>query len=157
MGKYGIARLDLVKGHARHYDFDQPIENGTLGEEDYVTGKLVPTKDVTKRQKFVASVANTYDSRDESEFRNEVGGMEVRGYTLVEDDTITTTKIDFSGDRSNIGAVVKGDFAYAKVGGNFVVSSTFPTVDPIPAQVFRVEEKTTLNGQDALALKIEKA
>lgn len=155
MGQYGICRLDLMKGHALHHDFDTAIENGVLAEVDYATDKIAVTTDSTKKQRLVASVANLYDSPDESDFRNEVGGMEARAFTFETDDIFTTTQIDFTGNRANIGAVVVGDFAYAKIGGKFTVASSFPTTAPIPAQKFRVIEKTQLNGKDAVVLKVE--
>jgi hypothetical protein len=156
MGAYGICRLDLVKGHALGYGFDTAIENGVLAEVNYATNKIAATTDATKKQRLVASVANLYDSLDESDFRNEVGGMEARVYTLEVDDIFTTTQIDFSGDRANFAAVVVGDYAYAKVGGKFTVASTFPGTTP-PAQKFRVIEKTALNGKDAIVLQVEVA
>ncbi|MGG3987515.1 hypothetical protein [Bacillus smithii] len=154
MGQYGICRLDLMKGHAYHYDFDQPIENGVLAEIDYTTGKIAVTSDPTKRQVLVASVANLYDSLDESDFRNEVGGMQARTYDFEVGDIFTTTQIAYEGDRANFGAIVKGDYAYATVGGKFTVASTFPTTN-VPAQKFRVIEKTQLNGKEAIALQVE--
>lgn len=157
MGQYGICRLDLVKGHALSYGFDAAIENGVLAEVDYATQKVAVTSDVTKKQVLVASVANLYDSLDESDFRNEVGAMKARGFTPEKEDIFTTTQIDYTGDRANFAAVVVGDFAYAKVGGKFTVASTFPTVAPIPVQKFRVIEKTTLNGMDAVVLQVEVA
>lgn len=156
MGQYGIARLDLMKGHAYHYDVEAAIENGVLAEINYATGKIAATADPKKQQVLVASVANTYDSVDESDFRNEVDGIQARTFTFEKDDIFTTTQIAFTGDRANHGAVVKGDYAYAAVGGKFVVASTFPTTTP-PAQKFRVIEKTTLNGKSALALQVEQA
>lgn len=156
MGNFGILRADLMKGHAYHYDFDVAIENGVLAEVDYATGKIVATTDATKKQVLVASVTNLYDSMDESDFRNEVGAMQARTYTFEDGDIFSTTQIDFTGDRANFGAVVKGDYAYAKVGGKFTVASTFPGTTP-PAQKFRVIEKTQLNGKDAIVLQVEVA
>lgn len=156
MGNFGIARLDLMKGHAYHYDFDAAIENGVLAEINYATGKVAVTADPTKKQVLVASVANLYDSLDESDFRNEVGAMQARTFEPEKGDIFTTTQIDFTGDRANFGAIVKGDFAYAKVGGKFTVASTFPGTTP-PAQKFRVIEKTQLNGKDAIVLQVEVA
>lgn len=154
MGNYGIVRLDLVKGHVNHHDIDAAIENGVLAEINYATGKIVATTDVKKRQVLVASVANLYDSVDESDFRNEVGVMKVRDFTLVEEDVFTTTQFSTAGGRSTFDAVVKGDYAFATVGGEFSVSATAPTGT---AQVFRVVEKTVLNGKPALALQVEVA
>lgn len=156
MGQKGIVRLDLVKGHAYHYDIEAEIENGVLAEVDYATGKIATTTDPTKKQVLVASVTNLYDSLDESDFTNEVGAIKPRTYTFEVGDIFTTTQVDFSGDRANIGAVAKGDFAYAKVGGKFTVASTFPGTTP-PAQKFRVVETTTLNGKDAVVLQVEVA
>lgn len=154
MGNFGIARLDLMKGHAYHYDFDAAIENGLLAEVNYATGKIAATTDRTKKQVLVASVANLYDSLDESDFRNEVGGMQTRTFEFAKGDIFTTTQIDYTGDRANFGAVVKGDFAYAVAGGKFTVASTFPATT-VPAQKFRVIEKTKLNGKDAIVLQVE--
>lgn len=154
MGQYGIARLDLMKGHAYHYDFDTAIENGLLAEVDYATGKITPTTDPTKKQVLVASVANLYDSLDESDSRNEVGAMQARTFEFERGDIFTITQIDFSGDRANFAAVAKGDFAYAAVGGKFTVATTFPT-ETAPAQKFRVIEKTYLNGKSAIAVQVE--
>jgi len=156
MGQYGIVRLDLMKGHAYHYDFNAAIENGVLAEINYATKKIAATADPTKKQVLVASVANLYDSLDESDFRNEVGAMQARTYELERGDIFTTTQIDFTGDRANFGAVAVGDFAYAKAGGKFTVASTFPGTTP-PAQKFRVIEKTQLNGKDAIVLQVEVA
>lgn len=156
MGNFGIARLDLMKGHAYHYDIDVPVENGLLVEVDYGTGKIVPTTDPTKKQVLVASVTNLYDSLDESDFRNEVGAVKPRTYEFEKGDIFTTTQLAFGADRANVGAVVKGDYAYATVGGKFTVASTFPSTTP-PAQKFRVVEVTTLNGKEALALQVEVA
>lgn len=154
---FGIVRLDLMKGHAYHYDFDTAIENGVLAEINYSTGKIAATADPKKRQVLVASVANTYDSMDESDFRNEVGTMQARTFDFEEGDIFTTTQADFSGDRADFAAVQKGDFAYAAVGGKFTVASAFPSTAPIPAQKFRVIEKTVLNGKEAIALQVEVA
>lgn len=154
MGNYGIARLDLMKGHAYHYDFDAPIENGVLAEVNFATGKIAVTSDATKKQVLVASVANLYDSVDESDFRNEVDGMQARTFEFERGDFFTTTQIDTSGDRANFGAIVKGDYAYASVGGKFTVASTFPSASA-PAQKFRVKEKTSLNGKQAIVLQVE--
>jgi hypothetical protein len=156
MGQFGIARLDLMKGHAYHYDFDTAIENGVLAEINYATGKIVATTDPKKVQVLVASVANLYDSLDESDFRNEVGAMQARTFEFEKGDIFTTTQIDFTGDRANFGAIVKGDFAYGKVGGKFTVASTFPGTTP-PVQKFRVIEKTQLNGKEAVVLQVEVA
>lgn len=156
MGNFGIARLDLMKGHAYHYDFDAAIENGVLAEINYATGKIAATTDATKKQVLVASVCNLYDSVDESDFRNEVGGMQARTFEFEKGDIFTTTQLAYGGDRANFNAVVKGDFAYATVGGKFTVASTFPSASA-PAQKFRVIEKTTLNGKSALALQVEQA
>lgn len=155
MGNYGIVRLDLMKGHALSHAFDAPIENGLLVEVDYATDKIKVTSDVEKSQRLVASVANLYDSVDESDFRNEPNGMKARDFTFVVDDIFTTTQIDYSGDRANFNAIVDGDYAYAKIGGKFTVASTFPSTSPIPAQKFRVKEKTQLNGKDAIVLQVE--
>jgi hypothetical protein len=156
MGNFGICRLDLMKGHVLGHAFDTAIENGVLAEVDYATDKIVATTNPTKKQVLVASVTNLYDSLDESDFRNEVGGMKARTFTLVVDDFFTTTQIDYSGDRANFAAVAVGDYAYGKVGGKFTVASTFPSTTP-PAQKFRVFEKTQLNGKDAIVLKVEVA
>lgn len=151
---YGIVRLDLMKGHAYHYDIDAPIENGLFAEVDYTTGKIVPTTDPTKKQVLVASVANLYDSVDESDFINEVGTIKPRTYTFEEGDIYTTTQIGVSGDRKTFASIVKGDYAYAEVGGKTAVSSTFPS-SSAPVQKFRVIEKTSLNGKEAIALQVE--
>lgn len=156
MGAFGIVRTDLLKGHAYHYNFDTAIENGVLAEIDYATGKIVATTDNKKQQVLVASVTNLYDSLDESDFRNEVGAMQARTYTFEANDIFTTTQIDYTGDRANFGAVAVGDFAYGAVGGKFTVASTFPGTTP-PVQKFRVIEKTTLNGKDAIVLQVEVA
>ncbi|MGG3892023.1 hypothetical protein [Metabacillus fastidiosus] len=157
MGNFGICRVDLMKGLPYHYDIDTPIENGVLAEVDYATGKIKATTDVTKKQVLVASVANLYNSLDESDFRNEVGAIKPRTYEFEKGNFFTTTQIAFGADRANIGAVVKGDYAYATVGGKLTVASTFPSTGSIPVQKFRVEEKTQLNGKDALVLKVELA
>jgi hypothetical protein len=157
MGQYGMVRLDLVKGHALSYDYDVALENGVLAEVNYSTGKIGATTDVTKKQRLVASVTTTYDSLDESDFRNEVGAYKARAFAMEVDDTFTTTQLDFSGDRANIAAVAIGDYAFAKVGGKFTVASAFPSTGNIPVQKFRVIEKTTLNGIAAIALKVEVA
>lgn len=149
---YGIVRLDLVSGHANHYDTDVAIENGVLAEIDYATGKIVPTTDPTKDQVLVASVANLYDSTDESEFRNEPNGIKVRTYEFEKGDYFTTTQLDYTGDRATFGAIVKGDYASGVVGGKF----KFTTTKPATAQVFRVEARTSLNGYEAIVLKVEK-
>lgn len=149
---YGIVRLDLMAGHANHYDIDTPIENGLLAEIDYTTGKIVPTTDVTKDQVLVASDANLYDSTDESDFRNEPNGMKVRTYEFVKSDYFTTTQIDYSGDRATFATIAKGDYASGVVGGKF----KFTTAPPASAQVFRVEERTSLNGYEAIVLQVEK-
>lgn len=156
MGAYGIARLDLVKGHALSYGFDTAIENGVLAEVNYATDKIVVSTDVTKKQKFVASVANLYNSLDESDFRNELNTVKARAYTLEVDDIVTTTQMNFTAGRANFAAIVVGDYAYATVGGKFETAATFPTVT-VPAQKFRVIEKTTLNGVNAIAIKVETA
>jgi hypothetical protein len=156
MGAFGIVRLDLVKGHALSHGYDVAIENGVLAEVSYTTDKIVVTTDRTKKQRLVASVANLYDSLDESDFRNEVGAMKARTFTLEVDDFFTTTQIDYTGDRANFAAVAVGDFAYAATGGKFTVATTFPGTT-VPAQKFRVYEKTTLNGKDAIALIVEVA
>lgn len=151
---YGIVRLDLMKGHAYHYDIDAPIENGLFAEVDYATGKIVPTTDPTKKQVLVASVANLYDSVDESDFINDVGTIKPRTFTFEEGDIYTTTQIGTSGERKTFASIVKGDYAYAEVGGKVAVSSSFPDTSA-PAQKFRVIEKTSLNGKEAIALQIE--
>jgi len=151
--KYGIVRLDLMAGHAYHYDADTEIENGTLVEIDYATGKIIPTTDPTKDQVLVASVTNLYDSVDESEFINEAKGMKVRTYEFEKGDIFTTTQIDLTGDRTTFAAIAKGDYASGVVGGKF----KFTTASPTSAQVFRVVERTVLNGQEAVALQVEKA
>ena len=156
MGNFGIVRLDLMKGHAYHYDIDTAIENGVLAEVDYATGKIAVTSDPTKTQVLVASVTNLYDSLDESDFRNEAGGIQPRTFEFEKGDFFTTTQLSFTGDRANISAVVKGDYAYAAVGGKFVLASAFPGATP-PAQKFRVVEVTKLNGKDAVALQVEVA
>lgn len=156
MGAYGIVRLDLVKGHALSHGFDAVIENGVLAEVNYATDKIVATTDRMKKQVLVASVANLYNSLDESDFRNELSAMKARTYTPEVDDMFSTTQIDYTGDRANFGAVVVGDFAYAAVGGKFTVASTFPATT-VPAQKFRVIEKTTLNGVNAIVLRVETA
>lgn len=145
---YGIARLDLVKGHAYHYDIDEEIENGLLVEIDYATGKVVPTTDVTKNQHFLASVTNLYDSIDESDFINKPDGMKVRVYTLEVGDIITTTQ--FTGKET--ASISRGDYAYATVGGKFTIADS---TDEDVAQVLRVVESTTLNGYPAVALQVE--
>lgn len=155
MGSYGISRIDLVKGHALSYGFDAPIENGVLVEVDYATDKVVVTTDVTKKQKYVSSVANLYDSLDESDFRNELNTVKARVFTLEVDDIVTTTQISYVAGRANFGAIVVGDYAYATVGGKFTVNNTFPSSGSIPVQKFRVVEKTTLNGVSAIAIKVE--
>ena len=149
---YGIVRLDLVKGHAYHYDIDAPIENGVLAEIDYATGKIAPTTDAKKKQVLVASVANLYDSVDESDFRNEVGTMKVRTYELEIGDFYTTTQLDFTGDRKTFDAVAKGDFAYPVVGGKLAFGTTAQVDVP---QVLRVLERTTLNGYQAIVVQVE--
>ncbi len=156
MGLHGIARLDLMKGHAYHFGVDAAIEIGVLAEVNYATSKIAATADRTKKQVLVASVANLYDSLDESDFRNEVGAMRARTFTFEANDIFTTTQVDYTGDRANFGAVVVGDFAYAVAGGKFTVASTFPGTT-VPAQKFRVIEKTSLNGKDAIVLQVEVA
>lgn len=146
--QFGIARLDLVKGHAYHYDIDEEIENGLLVEIDYETGKVAPTTDTANKQHFLASVTNLYDSVDESNFINKPDGMKVRVYTFKTGDIITTTQ--FSG--KEIGEVKKGDYGVAAVGGKFNISDD---ADEDAAQVFRVVEATVLNGYPAVALQVE--
>lgn len=150
---FGIVRLDLVSGHAYHYDTDVAIENGVLAEIDYATGKIATTTDPTKDQVLVASVAKLYDSTDESDFRNEPNGLKVRTYELEKGDIFTTTQLDFTGDRTTFATIAKGDYATAVVGGKFAFKTTLPT----SAQVFRVVERTVLNGYEAIALQVEKA
>ena len=149
---YGIVRLDLMKGHAYHYDIDAPIENGLLAEIDYATGKIVPTTDNKKKQVLVASVANLYDSVDESDFRNEVGAMKVRTFELEVGDFYATTQLDYSGTRKTFDAIVKGDYAYAVVGGKLAFGTTAPTD---VAQKLRVLERTLLNGKQAVVVQVE--
>lgn len=159
MGNYGIVRLDLMGGHVYGADIDVAIENGLLGEVNEATGKLVATTDITKKQVLVASqVATNYDSNDESDFRNEPNTYKVRYYELIKGDFFATTQLDFSGNRANIGAVAIGDYAYAKVGGKFTVASALPVAPAdVPTQVFRVHGIVTLNGKNALVLKVEVA
>ena len=148
---YGIVRLDLMKGHAYHYDIDAPIENGVLAEINYSTGKIAPTTDSKKKQVLVASVANLYDSVDESDFRNEVGAMKVRTYELEIGDIFTTTQLDLTGARKTVDAIAKGDFAYPTVGGKLAFSATAQVDVP---QVLRVVERTVLNGYDAIVVQV---
>lgn len=150
---YGIVRLDLMGGHVYHYDTDVAIENGLLAEIDYVTGKIVATTDATKDQVLVASVPKLYDSVDESNFRNEPNTFKVRTYEFDKGDIFTTTQLDFTGTRTTFASITKGDYAYGVVGGKFA----FGTSEPSTKQVFRVVERTTLNGQEAVALQVEKA
>lgn len=149
---YGIVRLDLMKGHAYHYDIDAPIENGVLAEINYATGKIAATTDAKKKQVLVASVANLYDSTDESDFRNEVGAMKVRVFEFEIGDFYTTTQLDLSGDRKTFDAIVKGDYAYPTVGGKLAFSAT-PQAD-VPL-LLRVDERTVLNGYNAIAVQVE--
>lgn len=152
MGKYGISRLDLVKGHKYSYDIEAPIENGLLVEIDHTKGTVKPTTDVTKTQHYISSVTNLYDSVDESDFINTPDGMKSRVITFDVGDIVTTTQLDFSGDRKSVDAIKKGDTAYAVVGGKFAFGSALPAT-PKPAQSFVVEEVTTLNGKPAVAVK----
>lgn len=145
---YGISRLDLMKGHAYHYDIDEKIENGLLVEIDYATGKVVPTTDPAKTQHYLSSVTNLYDSIDESNFINTPDGMKVRVYTLEVGDIFTTTQ--FAG--KEIDQVIKGDYGYATVGGKITVAGT---LEEGVAQTFRVVEATTLNGYPAVAFQVE--
>ncbi|KOS61441.1 hypothetical protein FJQ98_16670 [Lysinibacillus agricola] len=151
--KYGIVRLDLMAGHVYHYDADVAIENGVLAEIDYTTGKIAPTTDATKDQVLVASVTNLYDSEDESDFINEAKGMKVRTYEFEKGDIFTTTQVDLSGTRTTFASIAKGDYAYGVIGGKFAFDTTAPTTK----QVFRVIERTVLNGQEAVALQVEQA
>lgn len=147
---YGISRLDLVKGHVYHYNIDEEIENGLLVEIDYAAGKVVPTTDPAKTQHYLSSVTNLYDSLDESNFINKPNGMKVRVFTFEVGDIITTTQ--FTGKEH--GDIKKGDYGYATVGGKFTVADSAPED---VAQVFRVEETTSLNGYPAVAFIVEKA
>lgn len=150
MSKFGISRLDLVSGHALHFDIDEEVENGLFGEVDYATGKIAVTTDPSKYQHYISSVTNLYDSLDEGDFINKPKGMKVRALTLPIGDIVTTTK--FTGkDHSEI---KKGDYASADVGGKTKVSADAPEG---VAQVFRVVEATYLNGQPAVAIQVEAA
>lgn len=155
MGKgYGIVRLDLLDGHVYHYDIEQDTENGLLVEIDYVKGTVAPTTDPSKDQVLLASTVKMYDdSVDESDFINKVGSFKVRTYELVKGDFFTTTQLDFSGERTSIDTIVKGDYAYPVVGGKLA----FGTAVPSSKQYFRVEEVTALNGYPAVAVHVEKA
>lgn len=145
---FGISRLDLVKGHAYHYDIDEEIENGLLVEIDYTTGKVAPTTDPSKTQHYLSSVTNLYDSADESNFINRPSGMKVRVITLEVGDIITTTQ--FTG--KEIGNIVEGDYGYATEGGKFTVADE---ASEDATQVFRVKEATVLNGYPAVAFQVE--
>jgi len=154
MGKFGISRLDLVKGHKYSYSIKQEIENGLLVEIDHSDETVKPTSDVTKKQHYISSVANLYDSVDESDFINTPDGMKSRVITFDEGDIVTTTQLDLTGGRKSIDAIKKGDFAYASVGGKFAFADTFPTSPAsVPAQKFKVVEVTSLNGKPAVAVK----
>lgn len=154
MTKFGISRLDLVKGHKYSYGVKAPIENGLLVEIDHSDETVSPTTDVTKTQHYISSVTNLYDSVDEGDFINTPDGMKSRVITLDAGDIVTTTQIALTGDRTTVDAIKKGDFAYASVGGKFAFGATLP-VSPaaVPAQAFKVVEVTALNGQPAVAVK----
>lgn len=150
MSKFGIARLDLMAGHAHHYTVTEEMENGILVEVDYKTGEIAPTKDIKVDQLLLASVANTYDSADESDFINTPDGMKARAYHFTKGDIFSTTQ--FTGKA--LDAIKKGDFAHATVGGKFTIANT---EEATAAQGFRVVETTSLNGQEAVVLKVTKA
>lgn len=150
MGKNGIARLDLVKGHAYHYNIEEELENGLMVEIDYGNGTVKPTTDATKQQHFLASVANQYDSADESDFINKPDGMKVRVFTFEVGDIVTTTQ--FTGD------AVKGKYAVATEGGKLEIVDSEPDVEEgeSQGQAFRVVEGTSLNGKEAVAIQVER-
>lgn len=148
--KFGISRLDLMKGHAYHYDIDEELENGLLVEIDHETEKVKPTTDPAKKQHYVSSVANLYDSFDEGDFINTPDGMKVRVFTFEVGDIFTTTQ--FTGKDAD--KISKGDYGYATKDGKFTVADK---ASEEASQTFRVVEATQLNGQPAVAFKVEKA
>lgn len=143
----GIVRLDLMKGHAYHYNIEEELENGLLVEIDYTEGTVAPTADVTKTQHLLASVTNLYDSADESNFINTPNGMKVRVYTLEVGDIFTTTQFD----GKDIGEIEQGDYGNATEGGKITVAGD----DGEGAQTLRVVETTNLNGYPAVAFQVE--
>lgn len=153
---FGISRLDLMKGHNYHYSIDEEMENGLLVEINYAEGKVAPTTDPSKKQHYLSSVTNLYDSMDEGDFINKPDAMEVRVYTFEVGDIFTTTQIE--GDHDGI---EKGDYGVAAVGGKFAVSGSAPANEDdegdTVAQVFRVVETDYLNGQPAVVFQVEKA
>lgn len=149
---YGIVRLDLMKGHALPYSFDTDIENGVCAEINHATGHITVTSNNALKQVLVASVANLYNSYDESDFINDASSnLKARVFIFEEGDIFTTTQIDYNGDRANYAAVTVGDYAYAHAAdGKFTINSTDAGTN---MQAFIVIEKTTLNGYSAVALQ----
>jgi hypothetical protein len=156
LGNYNIVRLDLMKGHALSYEYDTAIENGVCAEVDYATNHVAVTTANTNPQVLVASVCTQYNSEDESDFRNELGtNNRARCFSFEKDDIFTTTAIDYSGNRAAFANVVVGDYATAHAtDGKFTVNSAATAA---AVQEFRVIEKTTLNGKNAVVLQCIRA
>jgi len=156
MGSYGICRLDLMKGHARGYDFDTDIENGLLAEITHSTDHIAVTTAIASPQVLVASVCNLYDSVDESDFINDASsGMKARTFELEIGDVFTTTQFSTAtGDHTTIATIVAGDYAVPVVGGKFGCYTT--TSGTSAALECRVISTTTLNTKNAIQLRVVK-
>ncbi len=100
------------------------------------------------RQKTKPPIKRNFDT----DFRNELGtNNRARVFFFEEGDIFTTTQIDYSGDRAAFANVVVGDYATAHAAdGKFTVNSATTAA---AVQEFRVIEKTTLNGYNAVVLQ----
>jgi len=154
--KYGIVRVDRVHGVADgRLKAKDELQNGLFVVQDEVTGELKLPTAITEKTVLVASVCNQYDSMNEGDFTNVVGGINPRTLDLIGSDIVTITKFATSGTSA------KTSYATIAVGDVGTVSAAtgelmFTTVANIPATAvaqYEVIGKTKLNGDEALQIK----
>ncbi|NBI28605.1 hypothetical protein [Chengkuizengella marina] len=156
--KYGICRLDRISGTPDgRLKAKVDFENGTFAVQDEVNGELLAPTAVTDDVVLVASVAYQYDSMNEGDFVNKAGSnLHPRTFTLPVGDLFTVTKIAYTGV-----ANARGDFDSIEIGdlgttptGTLVL--TAPADVPANATtVVEVIDKTTLNGDNAVQVKVK--
>jgi hypothetical protein len=164
---YAIARVDRISGTPDgRLKAAVDIQNGMVVTKDEVNGVLNLANDSTKKVELVASVAHQYESLNEGDFVNKAdSNLKPRTYQLEEEDifTITTQAVGFAdeatpiGVRANFGAIVKGDQGQVSEVAADAGKLQFVAAAKADSKlVVEVINKTKLNGDDAVQLKVIK-
>lgn len=153
---YGIVRIDRVKGTADgRLKAKVVLENGQFAVQAELTGELILPVALTDKTVLVASICNQYDSMNEGDFTNKIGGLNPRTYDLISSDIVTLTKFALTGlnARTAFADIVIGDVGTVAITTGLLMFTTVANIPPTANGQYEVIGKTKLNGDNAVQVK----